>query len=516
MSKKIASMALLVTLITFVSKAFGFARDIIIASTYGATINSDAFFMAQSITGIVTSIILAALGTTFVPVMSDYIVQQPKERTNYFLNNVYSVSLIVTFIICLLGIIFADPLVSIFAPDFSLEAHNLTVQLVKILFPMVILTAILVLDSAKLQNHGNYLVPAAVGFPLNISVILIIIFFSRFYGIYTLAISLVIGTMIQVLCQVPYTKRLGYKFKPTIDLNEEGLRKIGTLLIPIMIGSGIQQINTMVDRIMASGLPTGSIAALNFSNRFSQFVVGILSAAIGSVYYTSMSQYFSLNNEIMFKKMLKNTINISALLIIPASVGLMVLKSPIVKLIFERGVFDSKASEMTATALFYYTIGLVGFLLRDVISRAFYALKDTKTAMVNGSISLILNIVLSIILIKYLELGGLALASSISGITGTILLLFSLKKKIGDFGIREILVCIFKISIASVVMAIMLNIIYNQIRFYTGSQFASLLISITCGFFVYTLLVFFMKIEEIESLKRSFFVFLKKLQKKDK
>ncbi|HEX7057459.1 MAG TPA: lipid II flippase MurJ, partial [Bacilli bacterium] len=280
-----------------------------------------------------------------------------------------------------------------------------------------------------------------------------------------------------------------------------GLRRIGILIIPIMIGSGIQQINTLVDRMLASGLAEGSIAALNFSLRLSVFVIGLLSAAIGSVYYTSMSSYFSAGKEELFKKLLRNTVNISVLLIIPASVGFIVLRKPIVQLIFQRGLFDEAASEMTAIALFYYTFGMIGFLLRDVLSRAFYALKDTKTAMINGSIAVVLNIFLAIILVRFMGLGGLALGMSVSGNFATILLMISLRKKIGDFGLRNIISTFLKVIMASTAMGFGVYFCYDIIFAMLRSNTLAVVTSIISGAFLYGLIIMALKVEEVSTLK---------------
>jgi len=499
---KFAYTAIVITFITFLSKFTGFLRDIILAATFGVTIYSDAFLLAQSIIGVITSLVLAALGTTFIPIMSDYLLHKSKKETNKFINVVYTYTISLSIVICVIGYIFSDEMVWIFAPNLSLEARSLTSELTVILLPMIILTAIVTLSNAKLQNHGNHLVPASVGFPLNLVLIIAMLFITDFYGVHGLAISLVIATLSQILLIYPFSRKLGYRFRIDYDFKEEGFRRIGILFIPILIGSGIQQINTIIDRILASGLGEGSVAALNYSNRLSMFIIGLLSAAVVSIYYTSMSNYFSSGQSELFKKLLRNTINVSILIIIPASVGFIVLRLPIVQLIFERGMFDRTASEMTALGLQYFTIGLVGFLLRDVLSRAFYALKDTKTAMVNGSIAIGLNIVLSLILVRFMGLGGLALGTSISGIAGSILLMLSLYKKIGDYGLKNIALTTLKVIIVSLVMGIIVHYCYNLISSIWKMNFVAVLVSVLTGFIIYIIGISLVKIEETMALKR--------------
>ncbi|GAB6256318.1 murein biosynthesis integral membrane protein MurJ [Peribacillus sp. N1] len=516
MSNKIAITAIIITCITLFSKVLGFFRDVILAATYGTTYKADAFIMAQSIVEVVTSVVIVALGTTFIPVMSDYLNSKSKEETNKFLNVVYNVSTCVSLLICVLGMVFTKELVSIFAPNFSTEVQALTIQLTRIILPSIILMVFVTLNNAKLQNHGNFLIPTAIGFPQNIILITAMIFFTDSYGIYGLAVAVFVGTLFQVIIQLPFTRKLKYHFKFDFDLKEDGLRRIGVLIIPIIIGSGVQQINWIVDRMLASGLPEGSIAALNYSNRLNAFIIGLLSAVVTTIFYTSMSNYYSQGKEKEFKEMLRKTINILIILIIPASIGFFVLRLPIVKLIFLRGSFDIEAAEMTAYALYFATLGMIGFSLREVISRAFYAIKDTKTAMINGSIAVIINIVASIILVPYLGLGGLVLGTSISAIVGTILLMISLHKKVGDYGYRNILLIFTKILIVSIVMGIIVDYCYVIFYTATSNNIIPLLLSILVGMVFYVGMIILLKIEEVALLKQIIVVRVGRVFKKFK
>lgn len=168
MSNKIAKTAILVTAITLLSKISGFFRDIMLAASYGTSLDSDAFIMAQSIVSLFTTLVLAALGTTIVPVLSDYLSSKSREETSYFLNVVYTICICVTLLVCILVFLFTKNLVGLFAPSFSSEARVLTVQLTQIMLPTFVLTTIITLNNAKLQNHGSFLVPASIGFPLNL------------------------------------------------------------------------------------------------------------------------------------------------------------------------------------------------------------------------------------------------------------------------------------------------------------------------------------------------------------
>lgn len=496
MSSSRVKMVFSILIITIFSKLLGFLRDVFIAARYGATLETDAFVMAQTITDVLTSIIFVSLATTFIPVLSDYSIHKTKSETNKFLNVLYTICIIITSIICLVGVIYTKPIVGFFAPNYTDESLNMTIALTRILLPSTIIGVVVALNNSRLQLSNNFLIPAAIAIPWNISIILSMTYLES--NIFYLAIAFVVGVSLQLVMQYPFTKRLGYRYYPNFDIKEPGLRKIGILIVPVLIGSGIQEVNTIVDRILSSSLSEGSLAALNFSSKLNAFLLGILSATITSIFYTSMSKLYSENKLADFKANLKKTINILIIIIIPASIGFSILRLPIVKLIFERGMFDHEASEMTALALNYLIIGLIGFSLRDVLSRAFYAIKNTKIAMINGSIAIGINIIVSILLVPYLGLGGIALGTSVSGIVGTLLLAISLHRKIGDFGSKNILKTLMKTLAAGIVMGGIVSVSYSWLINISNSNFISIVCSIIFGIIIYILILFLFKVEEIK------------------
>lgn len=498
----VARTAILITLIALLSKGFGFVRDIAMAASYGTTMHSDAYLMAQAIVGLVSGLILSAVGTTFTPVLADYMAQRSNTQTRQFINVVYTITAVGTFVLAVFGFVFAETLVSLFAPRFSEEASALTITLTQMMIPSLLLTAFLTLNSALLQNHGHYLVPAAIGLPMNIMLITTMLLFTEDFGIYGLAAAFVIGSLLQLVMQWPFVRKLGYRITCSLKWNEAGVRQIGLLLVPIMIGSGIQQINVWIDRVLSSGLPEGSVAALNYAGRLSFFIIGLLSATVASIYYTALSQFFAAGDHPAFKNLLKTMINVSHLLIIPASAGLILLREPIVQAVYERGMFDERASAMTALALLCFSIGLAGFLLRDVLNRAFYALKDTKTTLINSAIAIVGNIVLSLLLVGPMGLGGLALATSLASVIGTLLLFRSLYRKIGDFGIRHIGITLLKVWLATGVMSVFVLLCFPLLRAAIPAATLALAACIFIGAVSYVLILWLLKVEELSVLQQ--------------
>lgn len=272
--------------------------------------------------------------------------------------------------------------------------------------------------------------------------------------------------------------------------------------MPILLGSGISQINTFVDRALASGLPEGSIAALAFSNRLSLFVLGLINASIISVFYSSMSRFNSSGEDARFRSLLQNAVNGILIVLIPISFGMIALRLPIVTIIFERGMFDRTASEMTAVSLLYNSIGLVGFALRDVFSRTFYARKDTKTVMINSIFTVAMNISLALLLTPSMGLGGLALANSISGVIGALLLGWRFYRKGGGFGLRHTAMTASKVTVASAVMAVAVYQSFHLFLRWLPSTLLAFLSSAAIGVVLYFLMIKLFHVEEIRQIRR--------------
>jgi putative peptidoglycan lipid II flippase len=500
MKVRFARIAFLITLITLVSKLLGFARDVVMAAVFGATDVTDAFVMATSINGVFSVMLLGALGTTFLPVYSETMEKKDEASQRSFLNTVYTVSFAVAGLLCLVVFLFPRFLVGVFAPEFSPETAALTATLLRILVPLILLTLAVTLDTVVLQVHGSFLAAVALGIPSNLITIGGMLLLTRGFGVYSLAISTIVGIASQVALVWLVKRKYRLPYRPAWNLKDEGVRRIGILVIPILLGSGISQINTFVDRSLASGLPDGSIAALNFSNRLSLFVLGLISASVVSVFYASMSKLTATGQDQEYKTLLRSTVNGILLLLVPATAGMIVLRLPIIRLIYERGLFDAAASEMTATAMLFYAIGLVGFALRDVLARAFYARKDTRTAMINGLLSVGVNVVFALLLTPVMGIGGLALAGSISGVAGTLLLGYSLYRRIGDFGLRRIRTLFLKVSAASLVMALAASGLYGLLSRWTGSNTLSLAATVLVAIGLYAALVLLFRVDEARRL----------------
>jgi putative peptidoglycan lipid II flippase len=269
------------------------------------------------------------------------------------------------------------------------------------------------------------------------------------------------------------------------------------IALPVIAGQSVNQINVLVDRTLASGIAVGGISALNYANRLNGFIQGLFVASISTVLYPMISKMAAEDNMKGLKASISEAISVINLLVIPATIGAMIFSKEIVTLLFGRGAFTPEAIDMTGGALFYYSIGMIAFGLRDILSRAFYALQDTKTPMINATIAVVINIILNLVLSKYLGIGGLALATSIAAIVGTLLLFIALRRKIGGFGLKEITKSFIKISIASILMGF---IALGSFNFFSQNirQNLALILAIGIGALAYAILIYFMRIPEVD------------------
>ncbi len=490
--------AILLMLITIISKIFGFAREIALSYFYGTSNISDAYLISQTIPLAIFSFIGTAITTGYIPLFNEVEQKYGEKESNRFTNNLVNLLFILCTIIVILGLLFTERLVKLFASGFEGETLALAVQFTKITIIGIYFTGILSIFGGFLRIKGNYIVPALIGFPMNFFIILSI-FLSKKTNILVLAIGSVVATISQLVLLMPFIYKEGYRYKFVLDIKDKYIKKMLYLVLPVVIGVSVNQINTLVDKTIASRLSVGGISALNYSFRLIGFVQGLFVATISTVMYPMISKMAVEDDIAGLKSLVSEAINSISLLVIPCTVGAMLFSEPVVKFLFGRGAFDSEAISLTSNALFFYSIGMIGFGLRDILSRAFYSLQDTKTPMINGILGVITNIILNLVLSKFMGIGGLALATSISAIFSTILLFISFRKKIGSFGIKNIIISSTKIICASLIMGIAAKLLYSFLLNYISANL-SLIAAIILGAIVYFILIYFMGIEEVDSM----------------
>lgn len=463
-SKGLARSATLIGIITLLSKFLGFFREMLIASKFGAGWETDTYVVSTTATFLIIGMIAAAFNTVLIPIFSEIDNLYGKKQSSIFLNNLLTVMFFATLGLTVIYWLGSPAIVKVLATGFEGKQYDLAVKLNRLGAPIIMGMCFSFIFSGFLQSRERFLASAATGFSFNLVQITFLLFLSSQFGLEGLMVALVISIFGQVLMQIPSSKKEGFKYKWHIDLKDEYLKKTYLLALPIVFGTAIQQINTIIDRTLASTLVEGSISALNYANKINEIVLGIFVASITTAIFPKLSKAVSTKNDKEFSKNTYNGIVIILFVTVPATVGIMILAEPIVKVFFERGAFDLKATEMTYKALIFYSIGMVGAAIRLMLTRVYYSIQDTKTPTINGVIATLLNIVLNLLLIGKMKYMGLALGTSISALVTTIMLFYGLKKRMKYFRFKKYILITIKLIIASSVMGLVTWKLYNVFR----------------------------------------------------
>lgn len=496
---KVAKTTVLIMALTIFSKFLGLIREQVLAYAYGVGMYTDIYVTAMKMPTVLFAAIGGAIATSLIPIYSKINEQKGTEEAHKFLNNLINIVSILCIVIVILGMVFTEPLVKIFAIGFTGEKLAITVNFVRIILWAVILIGLNNIIGSYLQLNNNFMIPALIGIPYNIVIIASIIISTK-TNVYVLIIGSLLALASQVIFQLPAVKKTGMTYKASINLKDENVRQMIILVMPVLIGVGVEQVNTLVDGTLASTFGEGVVSAFNYANRLYGFVSAIFVTSILSVVYPMMAKSLASNDKVAFKESIRKTMNVLIIFIIPICAGTIVLSGPIVKILFQRGEFNAGDTIMTANILMVYIVGIIAFSLRNVMSRAFYSLHDTKTPMINGAIAIVINIVLNLLLSKYIGYIGLALATTIAAFIGLLLFIGSMQKKIGSFGAKNILVTSIKSIVASVVMGIATSFAYSNLYNVLGTGFINeaitLGIAISIGAIVYIIVITILKIEE--------------------
>ena len=425
-------------LITLFGKILGLVREQLLAANYATGMEAAAFLLASRIPRTFFDVIFAsAISASFIPVFVEYLQKKGKDEAYALANRFITMISTVTIVMMLLGILFAEPLTWLIAPGYDIETVDLCVELLRMLFPTMLFTAVAFSFVGILQSLEEFNVPAALSVASNGVLILYYIFFNEKCGIFGLTIAFLIGWAMQAIIQIPALHQKGYQYRPDFHFKDEGLKKIGKLMLPVMVSTWIQPINFMVNTRFASQLSSGNVtngelgvSALEYANNLYTIIVGVFVLAIANMVFPKFSRMTEDKKE--FGLAVRGTLKAMIFLLIPMTVGLMALAEPVVTLIYKRGAFDLLATELTSKALFFFALGMVGYGVQNILSRAFYANQDGKTPFYSGLVSIVINAVLCALLLKPMGIGGLALAAAVSSTAAALVLLVPAVKQYPD------------------------------------------------------------------------------------
>lgn len=433
--------------LTMTSRVLGLLRDIAVASFVGAGSQADAFFVAFKIPNFLRRLFAeGAFSQAFVPVLADYKAQGSVAATKALIDRVAGV-LGGTLLVLTCLMVLAAPLVTaLFAPGFvgDAEKFELTSQMIRITFPYLLLISMTGFCGAILNSYGRFAVPAFTPVFLNLSLIFAALVAAPWFAepVFALAWGVFFAGIIQLLFQLPSLYRLDLVPRPIWDTKDEGVRRILKLMVPALFGVSVSQINLLLDTVLASFLPTGSVSWLYFSDRLAELPLGVFGIAIATVILPTLSAQRAASKGSTFSATLDWAMRCVLLIGVPAAVAMIILAKPILTTLFQHGALTAHDVDMAALSMRAYSLGIVGFMLVKVLAPGFYAQKNTATPVKIGIIAMAANMVMNLLFVlplMYLwNVGhlGLALATSLAAYLNAGLLLRALLKT-GTFSMQS-------------------------------------------------------------------------------
>jgi putative peptidoglycan lipid II flippase len=420
---------------TLISRILGYVRDMMIAEMFGAKSAADAFFVAFRIPSLLRRLTAeGAMTAAFVPVFTELKATKNLPAAFALACNVLTILGVALIGFTLVAEAFAPQLVAVIAPGFSDDPalFALTVTLTRITLPFLIFVSLAAVVMGSLNAMGRFFAPAAAPALLNVSIIVCAYTLDDAFPdpAMALAVGVLIGGALHLGAQLIPLARLGFGYRPRFDLNDPPTRRVGLLLLPGIAGLAVAEVNIIVDTLLASTLPQGSVSYLYYGNRITQFPLGVFGAAIGVAALPSMASEMVNGGIDKLRELLSHSLRLTLFVSIPSAAGLIALAGPITNVLFERGEFGEAARHGTVVALICYAVGVFAFSGVKALVAAFYALKDTATPTKIAAVCMLTNIVLNLLLMGPLAHGGLALATSIASALNMGLLIVVLRKRL--------------------------------------------------------------------------------------
>lgn len=451
----------IIALATAMSRVLGFFRDIVIANFFGTAIYAQAFVVAFRIPNLLRDLVgEGAANAAFVPVFTDELSKKGKADLFKLAQVIFNILFWVLAGLTLAGILASPFIVKLIAPGFVADSEKFatTVVLTRVIFPFLMLVGLWAYAMGLLNTFGYFAAPAFGPCLLNLAMICCAAWFGE--NVFGLATGVLAGGVLQMAVQMPSLYRIGWRPRLTTGFSHPQAKKIGLLMVPRALGACVYQVNVFISTILASFshiVGEGAVAALYYANRVWQLPLAIFGIALAQAALPTMSQHVASNDTEKLRQTLSFSLSTVFFILVPATAGLMVLAAPITRVLFERGLFTSYSTAITASALFFYALGLVAHGGTKVIVSAFYSLHDTATPLKTALGALALNIAVSLALMWPLKVGGLAAATSAAGILNFLVLYALLARRIGDFGTRRIVDSFVRCLGASLVMAVALK-----------------------------------------------------------
>lgn len=488
------SAAVFLVFFSILSKILGIFREIITAYFFGTTSYLDAYLIATTIPNFIMHLIVGSTFlVAFINLFNKLIYKNDENQAWRFASNIINLSIIIFGLILIpFSILFAGWIVKLFAPGFSKSTYELSVSLTRIMLPSMIFFVLTTISQGILNSYEHFTAPGLKSIILNLTMILVIVLGYKIFGIYSLAIGFLLASVFQFIVQIPVLiPRIKIYFF-SINFLDKNFQYFFTLFLPLSIVMGINQLNILVDRIIASTLFEGSISALSYSSHLMEASENIFGVSLATVIFPRLSSLSFKNQSEEFENLITKSLSVLFYSTLPITFGFIFFGKPIITILFQRGNFNIMSTNMTNKALVYYSFAAFFMSANYVLIRTLYVLEKVKITVIISSVSLILNIILNILLSRLIGIGGITLATSISS---GVLFLTALNVIIKQIQIRDFNKIYRKFLIIFIIEFVSFFVgwfIYKLLRYQYSINFA---ISIFISFFV---LILFSEILEIE------------------
>ena len=496
----------IIMIITLSGKVLGLVRDMLLGHNFATGMESTAFQVASRIPRTFFDAIFAsAISATFIPVFNERLEKHGKKDAFLLSQSFFTWVGIATAIFSLVGMLLSEQIVTILADGFDSETSMLCASLLRILFPTVFFTGLAFSMVGVLQSMGQFNIPAALSTVSNAVIILYYILFCRKYGIYGLAWAFLAGWAAQALMQIPWLYRNGFRYRPR--LKHPALKQIFSLMLPVMISTWIQPLNQLISTRFATHLFDGAGAsAMDYANTLYTMLIGILVLSITNVIFPEMSKLSSQGDEKALGEVIVTNIRGMLFFLIPLTVGVMLMSTPLVRLLYEWKSWDSFSTTITARALCFMSLGMVGYGIQNVLSRAFYSGQHGMIPLISGIVAIMTNLLLCVLLGNSMDVAGLSLATAISTTISALVLLVPTIRRFPEMWGWKLWKDIGKMLLCALVMGV---VVFLSHRWMLGmlpdnlvGRMLLLGVPTICGIVVYFIAALLVRLPELDIVRK--------------
>ncbi|MFN8445687.1 MAG: murein biosynthesis integral membrane protein MurJ [Caldilineaceae bacterium] len=458
--RRIASATLIVMVFFVLSRVTGLLREMIVAAQFGASAELDAYLAAFRVPDLLFQLVAGgALGSAFIPTFAGHWVKQDQAGAWLLFSRVLNLITLILIGLAGLAALFALPLMQhLIAPGFSPAQQQLAAGLMRWMLISTVIFGASGLIMGALNATQHFLLPAAAPVLYNVAIMAGAWFLAPTFGVRGMVIGVVVGAFAHLLVQVPGLWGRGARYTPSLTVSDPGVQEVMRLMGPRVLGLFFVQLHFLVNTILASGLDEGRLAALNYAWMLMLLPQGVFAQAIATAIFPTFAAQIAAGDPKSMQRTFGQTLRTVLFLTLPAAVGLFVLRQPLVAMLFQRRQFSAEDTQLVGYALQFYAIGLTAHSLLEIVVRAFYALHDTWTPVVVGVASMVANILLSLLLVRPLEHGGLALANSSATMIEMLFLLWLLRRRMGGIDERKLWKSLLKSGIAALGMGLLVGL----------------------------------------------------------